>query len=62
MEEEGYITKQERESAYNQSLYLSSLKKGIEANSYFVEYIRKYLEENTEKRRCTKQVSRHIPR
>ena len=45
MEEEGYITKQERENAYNQPLYLSSLKKGIEANSYFVEYIRKYLEE-----------------
>jgi len=45
MEDEGYITKQERENAYRQPLYLSSLKKGIEANSYFVEYIRKYLEE-----------------
>ncbi len=45
MEEEGYITKQERESAYSHPLYLASLKKGMEANSYFVEYIRKYLEE-----------------
>ena len=45
MYDEGYITKQERESAYNHPLYLASLKKGIEANSYFVEYIRKYLEE-----------------
>ena len=45
MEDEGYITKKEREAAYAQPLYLSSLKKGIEANSYFIEYIRKYAEE-----------------
>ncbi len=45
MEEEGYITKQDRENAYNQPLSLSSHKKGVEANNYFVEYIRKYLEE-----------------
>jgi penicillin-binding protein 1A len=45
MEEEGYITKSQREAAYRQPLYLSSLRKGIEADSYFTEYIRKYLED-----------------
>jgi penicillin-binding protein 1A len=45
MEEEGYITRQEREAAYAQPLYLSSLKKGVEANSYFIDHIRKYIEE-----------------
>ncbi|MEW6109755.1 MAG: PBP1A family penicillin-binding protein [Nitrospirota bacterium] len=45
MEEEGYITKSEKVNAYKQPLYLSSLRKGIEVNSYFVEFVRKYLEE-----------------
>jgi penicillin-binding protein 1A len=45
MKEEGYITKAQREAAYQQPLYLSSLKKGIEADSYFTEYIRRYLED-----------------
>jgi len=45
MEEEGYIKKSEKESAYRQPLYLSSLRKGVEVNSYFIEYVRKYLEE-----------------
>ncbi len=45
MEEEGYITKTERESAYRQPLYLSSLRRGVEVNSYFTEYFRKYLED-----------------
>lgn len=45
MEEEGYISKGEREAAYNQPLYLVSPKKGIEANNYFIDYIRKYLED-----------------
>lgn len=44
MEEEGYIKKSEREKAAKQPLYLSSLRRGMEANNYFVEYIRKYLE------------------
>ncbi|MEK7196459.1 MAG: penicillin-binding transpeptidase domain-containing protein, partial [Nitrospirota bacterium] len=44
MEEEGYIKKSEREKAVKQPLYLSSLRRGIEANNYFVEYVRKYLE------------------
>ena len=45
MEEEGYISKAEKEKTYKQSLYLSSLKKGTEVNGYFTEYVRKYLEE-----------------
>lgn len=45
MEEEGYIKKQEKELAQQQHLNLSMERKGIEANNYFIEYIRKYLEE-----------------
>ncbi len=45
MEEEEYIKKSDREFAYNQPLYLASPKKGMEATSYFTEYVRKYLEE-----------------
>ncbi|NWF98234.1 MAG: PBP1A family penicillin-binding protein [Nitrospirae bacterium] len=45
MEEEGYIKKHEREVAQHQNLNLSTERKGIEANNYFIEYIRKYLEE-----------------
>ena len=45
MEEEGYITRKEREDAFMQPLRLASLKKGIEANGYFIEYVRKYVEE-----------------
>lgn len=45
MEEEGYIKKSEREMAFKQPLYLSNIRKGYEANNYFVEYVRKYLED-----------------
>ncbi|PKL52244.1 MAG: penicillin-binding protein [Nitrospira bacterium HGW-Nitrospira-1] len=46
MEDEGYISKAEKENTYKQPLYLSSLKKGSsEVNGYFTEYIRKYLED-----------------
>ncbi len=45
MEEEGYIKKEEREHAQRQHLNLSTERKGIEANNYFIEHIRKYLEE-----------------
>ena len=45
MEEEGYIKHSERENARRQPIYLSSMKKGLEANNYFTEYIRKYLED-----------------
>jgi penicillin-binding protein 1A len=45
MEEEGYITKAQREAAYRQPLYLSGLRKSVEADSYFIEYVRKYIED-----------------
>lgn len=45
MEEEGYIKKSEREKVAKQPLYLSSLRRGLEANNYFIEYVRKYIEE-----------------
>jgi penicillin-binding protein 1A len=45
MEEEGYIKRSEKEKAVKQPLYLSTIRKGQEANNYFVEYVRKYLEE-----------------
>jgi len=45
MEEEGYIKRSEKNNALKQPIYLSSVRKGAEANNYFVEYIRKYLEE-----------------
>jgi penicillin-binding protein 1A len=45
MEEEGYIKRSEKDNALKQPIYLSSLRNGIEANNYFIEYIRKYLEE-----------------
>ncbi|MDP3259626.1 MAG: penicillin-binding transpeptidase domain-containing protein, partial [Thermodesulfovibrionales bacterium] len=41
----GYIKKSEREKAAKQPLYLSTLRRGMEANNYFIEYVRKYLEE-----------------
>lgn len=45
MEEEGFIKQSDREITYNQPLYLSGLKKGLEVNKYFVEHVRKYLED-----------------
>ncbi len=45
MEEEGFIKKSEKENASRQPLYLSSTRKGIEANNYFIDYVRKYLED-----------------
>jgi penicillin-binding protein 1A len=45
MEEEGYISKADKEKTYKQPLNLSSLKKDSEVNGYFTEYIRKHLEE-----------------
>jgi len=45
MEEEGYIKESEKETAVKQPVYLSSMRRGMEANNYFLEYIRKYLEE-----------------
>lgn len=45
MVEEGYLKKSEMEHALKQPVYLSSMRKGIEANHYFTEYVRKYLED-----------------
>jgi penicillin-binding protein 1A len=45
MEEEGYITGEQVEEAYKQPLYLSSLRQGEAAPNYFLEYVRKYLED-----------------
>ncbi len=45
MVEEGYLTKPEQENALKQPVYLSSMRKGLEANNYFTEYVRKYLED-----------------
>jgi len=45
MEDEGYIKEAEKEKALKAPLLLSSMRKGMEANNYFIEYVRKYLEE-----------------
>ncbi len=45
MEEEGYLKRSEKEKAVKQPLYLSTIRKGQEANNYFIEYVRKHLEE-----------------
>jgi penicillin-binding protein 1A len=45
MEEEGYIKKSEKENALKKPIYLSSYRKGKEANNYFIDYVKKYLEE-----------------
>lgn len=45
MESEGYISRSEMDNAMQQPIYLSSARKGIEANNYFIDYIRKYLEQ-----------------
>jgi penicillin-binding protein 1A len=45
MEEEGFIKRSEKEKALEQPIYLSSKRRDIEIYSYFLEYIRKYLEE-----------------
>ncbi len=45
MVEEGYLKKSEMEKALKQPVYLSSTRKGLEANNYFIEYVRKYLED-----------------
>ncbi|MBI5025890.1 MAG: PBP1A family penicillin-binding protein [Nitrospirae bacterium] len=45
MQEEGYISKADMDKAYKQPLQLSSLKRGHDAPNYFLEYVRKYLED-----------------
>ncbi len=45
MEEEGFIKRSEKEKTLEQPIYLSSKVRDRAGNNYFVEYIRKYLEE-----------------
>jgi penicillin-binding protein 1A len=45
MEDEGYIKRSEKENALKQPVYLSGMRKGMEANNYFIDSVRKYLEE-----------------
>ncbi len=45
MEEEGYLNRSQEENALKQPIYLSSIRAGVEANNYFIDYIRKYLED-----------------
>lgn len=45
MQEEGYISEKQVDEAYKQPLHLSSLRYKQEASNYFLEYIRKYLED-----------------
>lgn len=45
MEKEGYISKAEIDEAYKKQLYLSSIRQVEEASNYFLEYVRKYLED-----------------
>jgi len=45
MKEEGYITKEQFDKAYKQPLYLSSIRYKEYTPNYFLEYIRKHLED-----------------
>jgi penicillin-binding protein 1A len=45
MREENYISRKQMEEAYKQPLYLASLRRQQEKPNYFLEYIRKYLED-----------------
>jgi len=45
MEEEGYINKQQAEMAYKKPLYLSSMRYSVDEMNYFLEYIRRALED-----------------
>ncbi len=45
MKDEGYISERQIEETYKRPLYLSSLRYAEDVNNYFLEYIRKYLED-----------------
>jgi penicillin-binding protein 1A len=45
MKEEGYITQEQVDEAYQQPLYLTSVRQEQYTNNYFLEYVRKYLED-----------------
>ncbi|MEW6602281.1 MAG: transglycosylase domain-containing protein, partial [Nitrospirota bacterium] len=45
MKEEGYITQAQADKAYQQPLYLTSAKQEQYTNNYFIEYVRRHLED-----------------
>jgi penicillin-binding protein 1A len=45
MKEEGYITQEQANEAYQQPLYLASVRQEQHPNNYFLEYVRKHLED-----------------
>ncbi len=45
MEEEGLINRKQKAEALNAPIYLSTLRSGRETNNYFIEYVRRYLED-----------------
>lgn len=45
MEGEGFIKPSDKEKVMKQPLKLSSIHRGLDANNFFIEYVRKYLEE-----------------
>lgn len=45
MKEEGYITQEQVDEAYQQPLYLTSVRQEQYTNNYFLEYVRKHLED-----------------
>jgi penicillin-binding protein 1A len=45
MEEEGFINRKQRVEAVQAPIYLSTARSGWEANNYFIEYVRAYLED-----------------
>ncbi len=45
MEEEGFINRKQRVEAVQSPIFLSTVRTGKEANNYFIEYVRAYLED-----------------
>jgi penicillin-binding protein 1A len=45
MEEEGYINRKQKVEAVNAPIYLSTVRTGKEVNNYFIDYVKRYLEE-----------------
>lgn len=45
MEEEGFINRKQKVEAIRSPIYLSTIRSGKETNNYFIEYVRRYLED-----------------
>jgi penicillin-binding protein 1A len=45
MQEEGYVSSEEADRIYKQPLHLSSMRSELDTQNYFLEYVRKYLED-----------------